>query len=65
MYIYTYIHVYILSLAWYFQPCVAIHPPDPMNHAKIFKAGPPEMPLRSWYLSGTQHFRPTILVGWK
>ena len=28
-------------------------------------AGTPEMPLRSWYLSGTKHFCPTVLVGWK
>jgi len=31
----------------------------PMNHEKILRAGPSEMPLRSWYNFGTKHFRLT------
>jgi len=29
------------------------------------RAGPPEMPLRSWYKCGTKHFHPTMMVWWK
>jgi len=48
--------------------CVAfifIIPPDPMNHVKIFKASPADLPFRSWYKVATKHFRLTILIRWK
>jgi len=36
-----------------------------MNHVKIFKGWPPEMPLRNWYNCGTNHFHQTSVVWWK
>jgi len=36
--------------------------PAPMNHEKTFWARPANMPLGSWYLTATKHYRLTILV---
>jgi len=30
--------------------------PVPMDHVKYLRAGPSNMPLRSWYNCGTNHF---------
>jgi len=31
-------------------------PPAPMNHVKYLRAGPAEMPFRTWYTANTNHF---------
>jgi len=40
-------------------------PPALKNLQKYLRAGPPQMLLEMWYLTGTKHSHPTILVGWK
>ena len=59
---YLYIYVY---MCMYVCIYICIYPPDPSNDAKILRAGSTKMPLGSWYLNGTKHCRPTIVVGEK
>ena len=36
-----------------------------VNHVKILKGQPVDLPFRSWYKPGAKHFHLTIFVKWK
>jgi len=39
------------------------YPPNHVNHEKILKGLPADLPFGSWYLTGTKHFRLIIRSG--
>jgi len=53
-------------------PKTTTNPPAPMNHVKMLRAGPAEMPFQNWYTANTKHFLVTdsaslkskIQLGW-
>ena len=57
-----YIHIYTYSYMHIYSYIYIYYPSDPVNHAKFLRSSPTDMPLGSWYLSGTKHFRLTIVV---
>ena len=57
IYVHTYIHMYIyIRICIYVCISQLVVAARPYESCKNLRAGPPQVPLRSWYKCGTKHF---------